>query len=58
MQDFSGDMGEGKNIETNLKFRVILNYEHSILQPPTSKIHQDPETPLWSRGNEIHHSGI
>ena len=26
--------------------------------PPTSKIHQDLETALWSRGNEVHHSDV
>ena len=33
-------------------------YEHPLLHPSTQKIHKDPQTSLWSRGNEIHHSGI
>ena len=33
-------------------------YEHPLLHSPTSKIHQNPETSLWSRGNEIQHSGV
>ena len=54
------DKGRGvlENIETFLKFRVIFNNVHPLLHSPTSKIHQDPETQLWSRGYEIHHSGI
>ena len=39
--------------------RLLLRwYEHPFLQSSTSKIHQDTQTSLWSRGNEIHHSGI
>ena len=39
--------------------RLLLRwYEHPLLQSSTSKIHQDTQTSLWSRGNEIHHSGI
>jgi len=34
------------------------NLEHPLLHSPTSKIHQDTQTPLWSRGNEIYHLGI
>ena len=33
-----------------------LSHSFNLLHPPTPKIHQDPQTPLWSRGNEIHHS--
>ena len=39
--------------------RLLLRWnEHPLLHPPTSKIHKDPQTSLWSRGNEIYHSGI
>jgi len=34
------------------------NLEHPLLHSPTSKIHQDTQTPQWSRGNEIYHLGI
>jgi len=34
------------------------NLEHPLLHSLTSKIHQDTQTPLWSRGNEIYHLGI
>ena len=37
---------------------MIKNNVHPLLHPPTSKIHQDTQTQLWSRGNEIYHSGI
>jgi len=47
-----------ENIETILKFRVIFHSEHPLLHPPTSKIYQDTQTPLWSRGNEIYRSDI
>ena len=30
------------------------NLEHPLLHSPTSKIHQDTQTQLWSRGNEIY----
>ena len=30
----------------------------SHLNPLTSYIHQDPDTSIWSRGDEIYHSGI
>ena len=38
--------------------KLIKNNDHPLLHPPTSRIDQDPETILWSRGNEIHHLGI
>ncbi len=31
-------------------------HELPLLHPPTPKILQEFQSPLWSRGNEIHHS--
>ena len=39
--------------------RLLLRWnEHTLPQPPISKIHKDYQTSLCSRGKEIHHSGI
>ena len=35
-----------------------FSHENPLLHSPTSKIHQDLQTPLWSRGNEIHHPDL
>ena len=32
------------------------NLEHPLLHSPTSKIHQDTQTQLWSGRDEIYHS--
>ncbi len=60
-KDLSGDMEEGINKEHLRQFRKSeypFSHEHPLLHSPTSKIHQDTQTPLWSRGYEIHHSGV
>ncbi len=47
-----------KLISRDSKILVLLRNEHPLLHPPTSTIDKDSENQLWSRGNEIHHSGI
>ena len=47
-----------KLISRDSKILVWVMIEYPLLHSPTSKIHQDTQTQLWSRGNEIHHSGI
>ena len=34
----------------------MLDNELPLLHPPTPKVNPHPQSPLWSRGNEIHHS--
>jgi len=33
-------------------------HEPTLLHPPTPKIPQDPQTPLWSGRNEIHYPDV
>ena len=33
-------------------------YEPTLLHHPEQTIPEDPQTPLWIRGNEIHHSNV
>jgi len=33
-------------------------HELPLLHPPTPKVNPYTQSQLWSRGNEIHHSGI
>ena len=33
-----------------------VTHEHPLLHHPEQTIPEDPQTPLWIRGNEIHHS--
>ena len=35
-----------------------MTHEHPLLHSPTPKIHQDPQTPLWIGGNEIHYPDV
>ena len=47
-----------KLIFRDSKILVWLKNEHPLLHSPIPKIHKDPQTPIWSRGDEIHHSVI
>ena len=47
-----------KLISRDSKILVWVMIEHPLLHSPTSKIHQDTQSPLWSRGNDIHYTDV